>query len=281
MDHQDMERRVWPATTRGSVLRLGMDAKVLAAGMRTIHNTMNMVSPRIADRLTIGPFDLTINPAGREELPSHNRNRATALVGEPPTQDEIERTISAFRSRGIDRFFLWLATGMDTPQVLSSMERCALKQWPFVRYIALTRSAGNPAPAASTLEIVRLSPGQSVVKEADIAAVYGNDMAARGFFATLGLEGYRHFVAMDKDVVAAASLLFTSGPIGYLGWSTTREEFRRKGGQAALIETRLRLAAELGCTACVSETNTSVEGSLRNLVRAGFKPAFEYRVFGP
>ncbi|MEK6702552.1 MAG: hypothetical protein AABZ53_09830 [Planctomycetota bacterium] len=258
-----------------------MDAKVLAAGMRTIHNTLNMASPRIAERLTIGPFDLTINPAGREEFPAHNRNRATALVGEPPALDEIERTISAFRSRGIDRFFLWLATGMDTPQVLSSMERCALKQWPFVRYVALARPAGNPAPADSTLEVVRLVPEQSVVKEADVAAVYGNDMAARGFFATLGLEGCWHFVAMDQGVVAAASLLLTSGPIGYLGWSTTREGYRRKGGQAALIETRLRLAAELGCTVCVSETNTAVEGSLRNLLRAGFKPAYEYRVFGP
>lgn len=263
------------------VVDLTMDAKVLAAQLRTINDTMSRHSPRIAEHLSIGPFDVTINPAGGEAFPSNNRNRATALAGTPPTLGDIEQTIAAFRSRGINPFFLWLGPGMDTPEVLASLEHCALKEWPYVRYLVLARPAGNPIPARTNLQIVRIRPQQPCVKEADIASVYANEMAGRAYFATLGLEGYSHFVAIDAGVVAAAALLFTSGPVGYLGWSTTREDCRNKGAQSALIAARVRLAAELGCTVCASETNTVAQGSLRNLVRAGFEPAYTLRVFGP
>lgn len=263
------------------VVDLAMDAKILAAEMRTIHDTMNRHSPRIVEHLSIGPFDITINPAGGEAFPSNNRNRATALVGRPPTLGDIEQTITAFGSRGINPFFLWLGPGMDTPEVLASLEQFGLKEWPYVRYLVLARPAGNPTPARTTLEIVRVRPEQPRVKEQDIAGVYANEMAGRAYFSTLGLEGYSHFVAIDAGVVAAAALLFASGTVAYLGWSTTREEFRKRGAQSALIEARVRLAAELGCTVCVSETNTVAEASLRNLMRAGFEPAYALRVFGP
>lgn len=249
--------------------------------MRTIHNALNANNPRVIERLTVGPFDLTINPQNREEFASINRNRAVALAGVEPSIDEIRRTTDAFRSRGIDRYFLWFGPGASTPDAFAALASCGLNESPLVQYLVLSRPATEVPMPPSTLEVVRLEPNQTTVKEEQVAAVYGNPIAACGFFRSLGLPGYTHFVAMENGEVAAASLLYIGGRIGYLGWANTRKESRGKGGQSALIAARLRHATQNGCEICTSETNTAVEPSLRNLVKAGFKLVYPMRVFGP
>ena len=85
---------------------------------------------------------------------------------------------------------------------------------------------------------------------------------------------------LTKTVLPSApQILVTHGDFAYLGWAGTAEEHRGKGGQNALIKTRLNRAAELGCQIACSETLTMLKTSLGNLERNGFKIIYKKQVF--
>ena len=96
--------------------------------------------------------------------------------------------------------------------------------------------------------------------------------------ATPGLEGYSCFVAYADDEPAAAGALVVLGETGWLGFGSTRPAFRRRGGQRALFAARARRAVELGAATLVTETGELLPSrptdSYRNIVRAGFRPAY-------
>jgi GNAT superfamily N-acetyltransferase len=85
--------------------------------------------------------------------------------------------------------------------------------------------------------------------------------------------------AFDGDKPVTLGVLVIEGECGYLGFATTDPAQRRRGGQTALIRSRVRRALERGARWCVSETNTAVASSQGNLERSGFRSVFCYRVY--
>jgi GNAT superfamily N-acetyltransferase len=79
--------------------------------------------------------------------------------------------------------------------------------------------------------------------------------------------------ATDARPLGCASLTIRDG-LATLGSMTTLPSERRRGVQAALINHRLRLAAEAGCDLAAS-SSVPANASERNLVRAGFRPLYE------
>ena len=96
--------------------------------------------------------------------------------------------------------------------------------------------------------------------------------------ATVGLPGFRHWAAFDGDEPAGFGALYVSGDLGWLGFASTKPSHRRQGMQSALIATRLRAAAELGCRLVSVETGDDTpekpNPSTHNLVRMGFGIAY-------
>lgn len=79
----------------------------------------------------------------------------------------------------------------------------------------------------------------------------------------------RRFLALEHDVPIAAAGMTFHGDVAVLGGASTLRAHRGKGAQPRLLDHRLRVAAEAGCTLAVA---TAVPGSVSaaNLGRAGF-----------
>jgi GNAT superfamily N-acetyltransferase len=97
--------------------------------------------------------------------------------------------------------------------------------------------------------------------------------------ATVGLPGWRHWAAFDGGEPVGFGALFVSGDLGWLGFGSTRSTHRRRGIQSALIATRLRAAAALGCRLLSVETADDTpekpNPSTHNLARNGFRIAYK------
>ena len=90
--------------------------------------------------------------------------------------------------------------------------------------------------------------------------------------------GY-HLLACEGDQAIAGAALFAVDGAAWLGHAHTREGFRRRGAQQALLAERIRLAAAAGATLLTTETAPDwpdlPRESLRNVARAGFRIAYE------
>jgi hypothetical protein len=87
--------------------------------------------------------------------------------------------------------------------------------------------------------------------------------------------GWSALLALDGDEPVGAGALFVHGREGWLGLGATLPEHRGRGAQGALFAARLRLAAEMGLDAVVTETGAPVGDerpgpSYRNMLRYGF-----------
>lgn len=87
-------------------------------------------------------------------------------------------------------------------------------------------------------------------------------------------RGWQGWIALDGDEPVGAAGLFAADGVAYLGLAGTLPDHRGKGAQNALLATRLRSAAELGCDVVVTETGERRDdrpsSSYRNILRSGF-----------
>jgi GNAT superfamily N-acetyltransferase len=90
-------------------------------------------------------------------------------------------------------------------------------------------------------------------------------------------ERWRTFTAeLDGDIVSFASMLI-QGEVAQIGLDATVEGVRRRGCNQALLRERILVAAAAGCQTIFAELDEQEEGAptaARNLVRAGFVPAY-------
>lgn len=130
-------------------------------------------------------------------------------------------------------------------------------------------SAGERA-AAGGFPIREVDPGQDTAFLRVLLAGYQAPTAVRRYLAVEHqLPEIRRFVAgADGEEWAAAAMSLHHG-VAVIGGAATRPQQRSKGAQSALLNHRLREAANSGCDLAVA-TVTPGTASARNLVRAGF-----------
>jgi GNAT superfamily N-acetyltransferase len=132
----------------------------------------------------------------------------------------------------------------------------------------------SPAPAALT--------GLRVEETLDRAAFAlacgeGSGMpadVALELSAIVGAPGWSCFVSWDGDEPAGTGALYADGEHGWLGVAATREAFRGRGSQSAILSARIDRARELGVRALTTETGVADGPSDRNIRRAGFTEAY-------
>ncbi len=137
----------------------------------------------------------------------------------------------------------------------------------------------EPVAARTELRAERIGPEHAAEFGRVVAVAYGlPDVVAAWAGAIVGRPGWSCFVAFDGDEPAAAGALYLHERVGWLGFGATRQEFRGRGGQSALLAARVRRAAELGGEAVVTETGELEEGrpsnSYRNILRSGFHEVY-------
>jgi GNAT superfamily N-acetyltransferase len=81
---------------------------------------------------------------------------------------------------------------------------------------------------------------------------------------------------LQGEVIASAGMFF-DGDMAYLAFSATREEYRRRGAQRALMQARINHACDSGYHWIAAETGFPLAAdepspSYHNMLWAGFRP---------
>ncbi len=215
-----------------------------------------------------------------DENPSMARNRISWLgLSSPPSSESIAAMLKHLRDLHCGSVFLWATDSTLTGEVRSLLTASGAKAWPWVRYLAFTRSVEIPVSPVPCPFTIRSVSADEIAPVYQSCAPWYSDAGAKDATALVQAGVAECFAAFDGPNPIAISLLILEGPMAYLGWAGTNPAFRNRGAQSALIAARLQRAAEREATLCVSETNTVVEASLKNLLKQEFAPAAEWRVF--
>ncbi|HEY3312990.1 MAG TPA: hypothetical protein VGK00_15220 [Anaerolineales bacterium] len=99
------------------------------------------------------------------------------------------------------------------------------------------------------------------------------------FSGPIEQPGWVHFVAFEGQEPAAAGALYVKGEIGWLGFGATKPEFRKRGGQGAIMTRRIAEGIKMGCKWLITETGEETaeepNPSYHNMLRSGFQLAYQ------
>jgi hypothetical protein len=199
------------------------------------------------------------------------------------TAAHVAALIERYRAAGVKRFTVELG---PSPQVAEI--RAWLTGMGFQRHgghVLLARSFREVVPAPGRGVSVTRARGRDL---AHVIAILGESFAVPASRRQWSLTSARrgdgeHYLAFVGAHPAGVGALRIERDLAWLGAGATRTRWRRRGVHGAIIATRLRRAAALGCRWAWTETAAPRPGrpggSRRNLMRFGFvdvcvKPIF-------
>jgi GNAT superfamily N-acetyltransferase len=233
------------------------------------------VARRQFDAPPFGHCYLTIDTERQGPLASFNFNRVY-LCGRQAGMESgnVVQWIELFAASNVKTFFVWLSPGPDMDAVRGWLKAGGFSRVPHVSYPTLVRTSGEPPRFSTELEVREVG-----VEDIEATRDQLGEAAWPGYVRSAGKDGFFHYMAFDgKRPVATAALAVFEG-LGYLLSAATREAYRKRGAQQALIAKRIERAEQSGCSLIVSETLSILEHSLRNLQRAGFQEIYEKEVY--
>ncbi len=207
-------------------------------------------------------------------------NRAVGVQLDHATSvNEVRRIIRLFDECGSRRYAIQLCPSSTIPEVLN-----ILKQEGFTRFNNWTKlirktSERMPEPD-SAVRVERIDASMAATFADIVAPAFGWPGLMKQWLARMvGRESWVHYLAFDDGEPAASAAMFIHGQTAWLGFAATKQEFRRRGAQSALIHRRLADALASGCQHVVAETAEEQperpNPSYHNLVRHGFREAYQ------
>ena len=195
-----------------------------------------------------------------------------------PSRDLITSIVDRYKAKGIRNYGFQLSPVVNNPDLMDSLLSCDLHRRD--NWAKVYRDSTPETLSSTDLRIERVSP--------EHADIFGK-VAHTGFSqpetlaplmsSTVGAPGWIHYLAWDGDTPAGVSALRVKDDIGWLGVGAVLPEFRRRGGQGALMSQRINDAHDLGCKWIITETGQDTSEkpnpSFHNMIRTGFKVAYQ------
>ena len=111
------------------------------------------------------------------------------------------------------------------------------------------------------------------------------DAAIEWMTGLVGHPGWHIYMSFDEDEPAGTGALFVENGLGYLTFGATAPKYRGRGGQSAVLTTRIAVANDLGCRLLATSTGEAIPGdpqhSYNNIEKMGFRPRYVRRNFAP
>ena len=193
------------------------------------------------------------------------------------SEKEIDEIIAGYRKAGVRRFFIQLspiAIQQGIQDLLSDRGFNHYNNW-----VRLYRPA-DPINSVRCGLKVELIGKESASQFAEIVTTaFGwPDESKEWVAAMVERPGWRHYMAFDGAVPAAAGACFITGDTAWIGFAATREEYRNRGAQSAILARRIYDARHAGCNLINVETAEQTPEreapSYRNMRRYGFEIAY-------
>jgi GNAT superfamily N-acetyltransferase len=206
-------------------------------------------------------------------VPTTMLNRVCGLgIDGPPTTGDLEEIDDFFGSAAYA-----VAVAPEADGLADLLETRGFV--PAYAWMKFRRHSAPPPPVTTDLRVVAIDGSSG----GDLGRVIGGAFGLRDSYdawwaAVAAADGWHCFVAYADEEPAAAGALYASGSIGWVGVAGTLPEFRRRGGQSAIMAARIERARDLGIELLVTETGERRDGrpsnSYRNILRFGFEEAY-------
>jgi GNAT superfamily N-acetyltransferase len=237
-----------------------------------------------ASRLASKDFDWSMQPVGdalcsvSSTEPSILVNRVLGLgLRSAPDHDELLRIRKLYAAAGITRFFLHVIPELLGPDGAALLEAAGYRK--YRGWMKFTRGAGDIGPVDTDLSIRRIGPGHGM----DFATIAGNafDLAPAFRPAVAALAdapGWHLYMSFHGQTPAGTGAFYLGDRIATVDFGATHPDFRRRGSQTGLLNTRIREALGAGADAVMTMTGEAVPGdaqqSYRNIEKAGFAACY-------
>lgn len=210
-------------------------------------------------------------------VPATFFNRALGLgLDVPATEADLDTILGHARETGCREFWVQItpiAAPVKLPEWLSA-KGFALA--PRRAWSKMLRGTEPPEAPRTSLQVRPARPGDAEALADAIRQAFEMPAAFIPWIAALPQRPHWHaFVAADGDRVVGGGFLHAASDVGWVGMAGVLPQWRRRGGQQALLSARLQAALDLGCRHVATETGEPIgdepNPSLANLRRAGFR----------
>jgi GNAT superfamily N-acetyltransferase len=211
-------------------------------------------------------------------------NRIMALgVLEPVRAETLDEGLAAFEAAGIRNWCVQVAPGTGSLGAMLTERGWSPRPRLWAKF---AYPDGGPESFPTALDIREIGQADALAFGAVVAEAFGLPRETAGWIAALvGQPRWKVYAAFDGPVLVAGGALFIDGRTSWLGFGATKPEYRGRGGQGALLATRIKAAREAGCDLITTETGVPLPGELgpsyKNIQRVGFRVAYERPNFGP
>lgn len=263
------QRRLWRERTQSQVV-LARSAAMSSHPAATRAERVALESAKAFSSAVDAGGATVLQVPGAPDSPMVNRIAGLGLE-RPATEADLDRALAAI-DPGVT-FYVAVAPGARPPELSGWLRARGLE--PGWGWMAFHRGVADPPPVETSLRVVGVATaGEAAAFARIVRAGFELPAAVEPALAHAVDAGWTCFLALDGDEPVAAAGLYAAEGAAYLGFAATRPESRGRGAQSALLATRIRHAAELGCDLVVTETGERRDdrpsNSYRNILRAGF-----------
>lgn len=194
-----------------------------------------------------------------------------------PSRDLIASITERYKSSGISRYGFQLSPAVNDPDLTDLLLSCNLHRSD--NWAKVYRDSSPETSSSTDLRIERVLPEQADIFGRVACAGFGHPQVLEPLMSsTVGAPGWIHYLAWDGDTPAGVSALRVQDDVGWLGIGAVLPEFRRRGGQGALMSRRINDGRNLGCKWFITETGQDTperpNPSFHNMMRTGFHVAY-------
>lgn len=205
-------------------------------------------------------------------------NRVIGLgVNQTATRNAIQTFKGIFADAGVARYFV---------HIHPDSQPAALKTWlgeenlvPHRRWMTFIHNGNPPPEPKSDLDVRQVEAGHGEDFGKIVAQAFDfGEVTIPALARLVERPKWSVFMGFADGVPAAAGALFADKGVGWCDFGATSPDFRRMGGQRAMLAARVNAARGLGCDLIATETGEAVEGdpqhSYNNIQWAGFEEAY-------
>ena len=213
--------------------------------------------------------------AVRTDIPEMYVNRVLGLgVSEPATAAVLDEIAAAY---GSVRHTISVAPCARPDDLADELRARGYE--PGHAWVKFCRPAADAYAPPSDLRVERIGAERAADYVAVIAAGFGIAPETAAMLGRLpGRPAWGCYLGYAGAEPVAAGAVYVSGAAAWLGQATTLPGHRGRGAHSALIAARIAEAHAAGVQVVVTETGELADGrpesSYRNLLRAGFEPAY-------
>jgi GNAT superfamily N-acetyltransferase len=215
---------------------------------------------------------------GSATEPSILINRVLKLGSEyKPTLEQLVDIRTIYANAGISRFFLHVVAEKLGPDYGALLKEAGYEK--YRGWMKFERGTGEVDPVTTDLSICRIGPERAT----DFVSIVSNAFDFRPGFkpaiaALFNDPNWHLYMSFNGEQPAGTGGLYMKDGVAYLDFGATHPDFRRRGGQTGVLNTRIQAALDAGCSSIVTMTGEAVPGdeqhSYSNIQRAGFEEAY-------